>query len=243
MSAVLTTNDGPARSARVANNSGWALITAAFVIPIIAAVFGKMNAAQVGESMGQSIGALLGLAALAWLSTAKLGPPGKANGRVAVGLVLCMLSFTHVAREIREEDVAKGFLRQVMALRLQTDARVADLGRRFDEVDLAKILTPENMTSKAGQAAARTSLGHYRSLLAERRAMLTNNLTESERLIKEMSEGRARSAALAGMISGRDLSVAVYSELDKTQTAVTDAIEKVLKWGEIQEGALNVRNS
>lgn len=242
MSAVLTASDEPARRARKANIAGWALIATAVAIPIIAAVFGKLGASQVGEGIGRSLGAFVGLAAIAWLSTSRLGPIVKANGRIAIGLVLCTLSLSYVSREIREEDVGKGFLRQVMAMRLQKDSQFADLGRRFDQVDLVKILTPENMTSKAGQAAARASLNQYRSLLAERRAMLTGNLAEYERLIKEMPEGRARSAAVAGMISGRDLSVAVYSELDKTQTTVADAIEKVLNWGQNQAGALNVRN-
>lgn len=242
MSAVLTTSAEPARSARIANITGWALIAMAVAVPVIAAVFGKMGAAQVGESIGQSLGAMVGLTVLAWLSTAKRGPIGKANGRIAVGLVLCMLSLTHVTREIREEDDAKGVLRQVMGMRLQKDTQVADLGRRFDQVDLGKILTPENMTSKAGQVAARASLAQYRALLAERRTLLADNFAENERLLNGMPEGRMRSTALGGLIAGRDSSAPMNADLDKTQSAEADAIEAVLNWGQAQAGALGVRN-
>lgn len=242
MSAVLTASAEPARSARVANRSGWTLIATAAAIPIVAALFGKMNAAQVGNSIGQSLGAMAGLMLLAWLATAKLGPIGKANGRVAVGLVLCMLSFTHVAREIRDESDGKGVLRQVMALRLQKETQVADLGRRFNQVDLGKILMPENMTSKAGQAAARALLAKYRSLLAERRRLLTDNFTENERLLNGMPEGRMRTTAIAGLVAGRDSSAPIYADLDKTPTAEASAIEEVLNWAQAQGSTLGVRN-
>ncbi|QRX83255.1 hypothetical protein [Glaciimonas sp. PAMC28666] len=242
MAAVLTTSAYVERSARGKNIAAWALIATSLVFPFIACIFGKMSAAQVGESIGQTICPFAMLALLAWLLVSRFGPIGKANGRITVGLLLCILSLTHIAIEIREENAGKRLIRQVMIMRQQKVSQFAEFSQRFRQVDLAKILSPEHMTSKVGQAAARASLDQFRSLLIERQALIANAFVEIERYFKGVPESQASKTALVGMISARDSIAPIYADLSKKQTLLADAIEVVLNWGQAQGATLTVRN-
>ncbi len=240
MDKVLTPAE--ARSAKLMNMLGLGLIAAAFVVPFLAIPLGWGSAFSAGQDVVRTLGSLALLSLIAWLATRNRTSLGKANARAVVGLLLCVVVGNNIYARQKEEQLAKDFMRQSLVFQEQQAQKFADLGARFDKVDLSTILTPTSMTTQAGMDRARAQLSQYRALLAERRLLLQTYLSEAERRITSLPEGETRRGASAPLEEGKTQTSAIYAALDRTQGALTDALEAVLDWGQSQAGKLGAKN-
>lgn len=228
-------------SAKSLNTAGFGLTLLAFVGPFVPLALGTRTAFQVGEDIPRTLGSLAVLMLVSWLITRNRSAEAKGLARVVVGLLLCALVASHVYAQSREEQLGKQFLQDSIAFQQRQSAKFQDLAERFNTVSVNNILTPETLTTPAGQATARAILAQYRALLAERKLLLQTYLAEWERFVATIPPGDMRDGAIAGMSGGKDATVALYADLDRTQTALADSIERVINWGQAQAGHLGMR--
>jgi len=221
---------------------GFALILLAFCMPPLAAVLGYEAASQLASDTGYTAGSLLFLAFIAWLATRRASDMTKARARVAVGLILCILVAGELVKNANDEKQAKDFLREAIAFNAKGNASVAELERRFENVDISTVLSPENMTVLAARAAARSKLAEFRALLAERRLLLQTQAMELERFMASIPQGRMRDKALTALEAAKARKAKLQSDVDASLTALVDSLSAVLDWGEVQAGELGVRN-
>jgi hypothetical protein len=224
------------------NAIGWGLIALGFAIPAIAAGFGYGNAFQVGESIPRSAGALLLLGGLSWLITRNRSIRAKSNGRIVVGIMLCVTSLNVARMQVEETNTAKNFLKETLDLQQRQQAKFAALEAKFDKVNLATVLTPEAMTSQTGIAQSRATMREYRTLLAERKGLVQSTMAEVASSIAALPSGSARDSANRGAKDGSQETLAMYESLDTTQWAYSAAIENVINWCEAQRGKLGTSN-
>lgn len=241
MDAVLSPADESAR--KRLTYLGIALIVLAFLGPALGAALGllSLTAFQVGEDSARTAGALLGLSLVSWLVTRKRSKVAQANGRVVVGLLLCITVVTNMVRAEDDVVAAKAFVLEAVKFRDENMATFAKLGERFDKIDLSKVLTPEGVATSAGLASSRAVIAQYRTLLAERNLVVQTYLTRYERFVNDRAPtGATRKSAFESMTESSQATAKLYGELDKTQTALADTLERVLDWGSAQAGRLGV---
>jgi hypothetical protein len=223
---------------------GVTFIVLAFIAPYIASLlgFGPTSASQAGEAAGRTLGSLLVLALLAWATTRGRSDTAKASARVVVGVLLCVLAGSNIAQTASDMQEAKAFVAEAVKFRDEHAAKFAELGRRFDSIDLTKVLTPDALTDSAARAAARATLASYRVLLAERRMQLQAYFLAYARFVDERAPtGDARAGALEGFNEKKRQTEALYSSLDESQTGLVDAMQRVLDWSASQP-SLQQRN-
>ena len=97
------------------------------------------------------------------------------------------------------------------------------------------------MTSKAGVATAKGTVGQYRTLLAERRALVSSYLSDYDRYLNALPRGDFKAGAMLSMEANKAATVKLYADLDTAQTAWTDSISNVLDWADKQAGRLTAR--
>jgi hypothetical protein len=240
----MTPVTGPSdrKSARGINLAGAALIALAFALPFIAIPFGYSTAFDAGDRIARTLGSLLLLVLVAWAVTRGRSETAKASGRLIAGALLCVVVGGDFVRAGEEKQIGKTFMREAFAFQAAQASRFVDLGRRFDEVALDTVLTPQMMTSEAGRATARATLAQYRALLAERRLLLQTYLTEFDRFIATIPPSQTREGALSAVGNVKQTTVDLYARLDKSQTRLVDAMGAIVDWSAAQVGKLKVSN-
>lgn len=227
------------------NYIGTALIALAFVGPSllrVSGIGGTQSAAAVGEDLGRTLGSLALLMLISWLITRSRSELAKAKGRLVVGILLCLVVGNNIANAAREEDQAKQFLRDAIAFQQKHSSKFADLGARFDKVNVVQYLTPAALTSKDGIAAGRAALEGYQSLLSERNLLLQTYLAEYERFLAAIPPGDMREGAIAGMGDNKENTERLYRLLDTTQSAHATSIRAVFDWAAANLGRVSVQN-
>lgn len=243
--AALPLPSPPSARAKHLTFIGAGFIAFAFVGPFLAAAvgYGEVTAFQAGQDVARTLGSLLFLALIAWAVTSGRSDTTKAGARVVVGVLLCVVVGNNIAQTASEVQKVKAYLAEALVFRDQQAAKFTKLGERFDAVDLRTVLTPQSMVTRDGHAAARATLATYRSLLAERRALMQTYLLEYEKFMRDRPlTGDAKAGAEEGMKGKREATVALYSSLDEVQTGLADSMERVLDWGAAQAGKLGMQN-
>jgi hypothetical protein len=133
----------PSRTTRL-QLLGVGLIALAFIGPYLAAAvgIGEASASQAGQDVARTLGSLLFLALIAWAATRGRSDATKASARVVVGLVLCIVVATNIARAASDTEAVKTYLLDAVQFRDAQTAKFTKLGERFDTIDLAMVLTP-----------------------------------------------------------------------------------------------------
>lgn len=236
---------GPAdlAAAKKLNYAGAGLTIFSFVLPFLAMALGYISAFSAGQAAGQGLGALVGLIFVTWLALRNKNALTQAKGRFATGFLMVSLAFTSVTKVVREDEQAKDLLRQGIAFAAQQTAKFADLSRRFDEVDLDSVLTPENITSPTAVATGKTTVARFRALLAERRALLQTYRADSGRFIDGLPDGEFKRGFQRTVDTNMNATVRLYADLDRTQTTWSDDISAVLEWSSVQSGKLSMRGT
>lgn len=217
-----------------------ALVVLAIVGPLLALALGLGTQEWAASVAGGAIASLLLLRLISWLVTRNRSRLAQANGRVVVGLLLCIFVGQDVARTYAEELAAKTYLDEAVKFRDERDAAFSKLGERFAKLDLGTVLTPDGVGTPDGLANSRAVVAQYKALLAERNS-LVQTYKSKERLIHErLPEGRLRAAAMAGFTERSEATARFDRSLGTAQAALIDSIERVLDWGDAQAGQIGV---
>lgn len=231
MSAAFDTSETPATLPVWRNAIGWILVGIAFLIATGLAVKAD-NAFEAGRQTGRMIAAGLFLFLIAWAVTRKSSPGAQANARIVVGVLLVLSALAGVGNGngVNDKEVAKKFLQDAIGLNKQHEKRFHLLSERLDKSDLSNVLAPASVTTKAGRAKSREELTKYRSLIAERSAVLKMNLDEGKNLVLQLPAGSVRSSAEAVVEKkGKEMS-RLFSNLERAELAQLAVIEKILEW-------------
>jgi hypothetical protein len=224
------------------NYIGAGLIALAFIGPSIAALAGFGREFSVGEDIGRTLGSLVVLALLGWLVVGKKGDLAKAKATLVVGIVLCVVVGNNIARMSKEEDVAKAFVRDALALQAQQQEKFEHLGKRFEEVTFAQYMTADALVSQSSVAAGKAAVERFRSLLQERQFLLQTNLAESAALVAQLPEGEVRAGAESTLGPARAATEKLYKTLARTQSEQATAIGAIFDWAATNDGKLAVSN-
>lgn len=224
--------------ARKLHGTGYVLIAIAFAVPFLAIPFGYSTAFQAGESLVQNLLALFVFALIAWLTTRKRSDMAKALAQLLSGILMCLFVGSNFASAVTEEQQAKQQLQKMLEFSAKQSALFNDLAARFDKVDLNSALTVEGLTSPSGLATAKATVAQFRALLAERRLLVQTYLTELDRYLNELPSGKFKDGAMSSVGAGRETTVKIYGDLDRSQTAWVDSISAVLDWSTGQSGKL-----
>ena len=182
--------------------------------------------------------ALFVLALIAWLATKKRSDIAKARAKLLAGVLLCLFAAGNLSYAANDERQAKQHLQQMMAFTQNQAASFNDLALRFDKVDMSTVLSVENITTPLGLITAKATVAQFRSLLAERRLLVQTYLAEVDRYLNDLPPGDLKAGAMSGFGASKAATVKTYNDLDRSQTAWTDAITAVLNWCTGQSGKL-----
>lgn len=236
---VTTLTPAETTYAKRMNWLGWGLITTAFAGTTLVA---KGDSVLIGQKIVETFGGLLAVYFIVWLATRKRTELAKANGWVICGVFLCMVVVMNYMSDNREKVITKNWSQENFALKNRQQENLKALAERFQHVDLATVLTPENVTSPVGIAASRATLKQYRALLDERNLLLQKNNAENERLLMSIPPGNTKSHALWLEEAGQN-TLKTYHELDQTQRAEANVMERILDWCEKQGPNLTLESA
>ena len=229
------------RLARQLHWTGFALICLAFGLPFLLVAVGKSSAFKAGESLVSNLLALFVLALIAWLATRNRGDMTKAIARFITGVVLLLFVGGGIVLAANDDEQAKALLKDSLAFAAKQTAQFAELGQRFDKVDMNSVITVDRLTSPPGLAMSKATVAQYRALLAERRSLLSSYLTDFERYFATLPPGDFRAGAMSSMGANKAATVKLYGDLDVAQTSWADSISGILEWAEKQGGKLSAR--
>lgn len=224
------------------NYIGFGLILLAFVVPFAAAKLGDGNYFHAGAAVGRVFGSLLFLVVVTWAVTRNRSEMAKARGRLVTGALLLLVVGMNYANDRKDEQAAKAFAQEVLDRNAKQMVLFTDLAKRFDTIDLTQVLTPQNLTTQAGQSTARATLAQYRALLAERKALLQTYLAEYAVFFQTRAPAGTKQSAIDSMNANKDSTVRVYDTLHKVQTGLADSMTAVLDWGAAQGNRLGMRS-
>jgi hypothetical protein len=171
MSTTLAAPLVPETLGRVHGAVGWVLITTGLAIPVIALALGQIDSEHAQDFVTRGIGSLLFLAGFSWLCTRKSGSRVKANARIVIGVLLCLVVWSNVNASVRDESALKIALREGLALQQRQSEKFAEFESRFEKLQVGDVLTPATLTSPTGLEFGRTVLGQLRALIAERHGL------------------------------------------------------------------------
>jgi hypothetical protein len=224
------------------SRAGTALVVLGLAIPVLAAMFGKITAAQAGDYTARGVGTLLGVAFLAWLATRKMSAQAKANGKIVAGILLCLVVANNVLKATHETEEAKAFLVKAIEFQERQIAKVTALNKRFEKLPMASILTPENVTTSTGRRAGKATVAQLRALIAERNSMLEAHMVEMQKIVDSMPSDAMKRGAMGPIERDKEPTRKMYADLASTQTAVADALDAILDWCAAQGATLRMHN-
>jgi hypothetical protein len=235
--------DDVASSTKKLNLLAGVLGIAAFGLPFAAVGIGIGNGFSIGEGLVYLLLTLVVAMVIVGLVTRRKSPRGKAIGRVVVGGALCAFTCFHLYAAQTEKAVERDLAVKVQVLQRDQVAKFAELGQRFNAVNVNGLLTPATLTTAAGQATARGTIAQYRALLAERRMLFQTATAQTSQLMAGIQPGETHDAALAAVVAGQADTSRVYADLDQTQTAQADSMIAILDWGKAQGSKLGAQNN
>jgi hypothetical protein len=238
--------DHDARGTAIKNSSAGTLVLCVFVAPFVLESLGYLSPAQAGGEVAVALMYLFLIAVVAWLIARKGTASKKAGARLGAALMLVILITPHYGKAVaagdsREQD--KKLMTDFVAWQEREQVPFVELGHKFEQVDIEKVLTPTNLTTSAGMASARTTMTHYRALLAERNAVIGKYLSDLDQFVAAIPPGPNHDQAAASASSGRGDTVALYGGLDKAQSSQADAMTAMLDWADAQGGSLKMRDN
>ena len=239
--ALEITTAGHEQSIKARTYAGVGLALLAILMPGLYLLIGNISAASVGRIFGETMGTLAFVGLISWVVTRKSSAIKQANGRVVVGLLLVTMVSNNLYKLHNQEDDARILVNKSKAFQLKQEADFADFAKRFDKVDLSKVLTPDSITTAAGQSTARALLADYKSLLVERRALIAKNLDDTRQFLQSNS-GTLSESALSGFERGKTRTTKFYDELDVLQNAYADKVLKLVDFTATQGDKIIARS-
>jgi hypothetical protein len=208
---------------------GWLLIGTAFLVSIGMAIKAD-DAYAAGEKIGRLFGTWLFMAFLAWAVTHSRSRAAKANARIIVGVILLLSIGMGISNGAKEKEIGRKFLQDGLALNQQHEKRFEQLGERFEKADMSNVLAPESVTTAAGIASSRALVAQYRTLIAERGALLKRNLEEAQSLVFHLPPSEVKTGAEDGAAKKIKETSDMFKDLDRAELAQLASIEKLLDW-------------
>lgn len=232
---------GQILSAKLATHLGTAFIVVALALPFLGAFAGYISLATAGYDAATYLGVLLFVGLLIWMATRNRSNALRVYGYLLAGLALNVFSGIHLLQPIRESDAVQRFVIASVAHHARQTGAFTELEDKFQKVDISRILTPHNLSTREGLADAQAGIANYRALVTERRLLMQAQLVESDRFINDhLSAGVAREVGAMRMNEGRTALVKMYSDMDQADTLLLDAMSALVAWGVAQEGQLGL---
>ncbi len=244
MAEITVTDASEINEARRLNLWATALMALAIVAPFFAVAAGYSNAFEAGRRIAYVVFGLAIFMTVAGIATRKGGRLAKAKARLVVGTCLVIGIGGSIAVSVSQIEATKQVVRDILLNETKQAEKFATLAEKFDQVNLEKALTVENMTTQIGIATGKTTLAQYRALLVERQTLLKTNLDESEQLIRSRSPSDDfLNSAMASFTPNKVQAVKMYGDLDRVQFAHADAIATLFEWCSTQVGKLTVNKN
>ena len=216
---------------------GFVLLCVAFAAPVIGVAFGAGNSVDLSRSIPQQLGSLLVIGGISFFITRNRSERARSRGTLVVGALMCLFAFVNLREEVRQATETKEFFQKALTYQQERKASFAEFKQRFEQFNLASILTPESMSQAGARVEARAQLAQYTALLAERKALLETHFKQAERFISGNAPEFAKTTALQALKGSEGEDVAkVYDSLHKTQSAMADGMAEVLNWAERNQG-------
>jgi hypothetical protein len=234
MNTVLTDEDQPSNVSRL-NAIGVAVIVLGIATPGLLAMLTDVNYSAFHA--GEDIGRLAPIAFVAWLMTRKRAPAAQAKGRIVAGALLIAVSINAFHNRHQEEKTGKEFVAKALAFHEQQAAKFADLGARFEKVNMSELVTPAAIATPQGIEQAKAGVAQLRALLAERRALFKETETASAQMLAGLPEGRTREAAMKAASDGKENLQAINDALDAAQLKYADDLSALLDWAKRENSA------
>jgi hypothetical protein len=244
VSPAPTPNAGPVKGAKPSSGgspamslTGFVLLCVAFAMPVIGALLGAGNSLELSRSIPQQLGSLLVIGGVSFLITRNRSERAKSLGTLVVGVLMCLFAFVNLREEVKQSAEVKAFFQKALTYQQERKAAFAEFSKRFQQFNLASILTPDSLGQAGARAEARAQLAQYSALLAERKSLLQTHLKESERFVSEHAPAFGKTTALEAMKASVDADVVkVYDRLHQTQSAMVSGMAEVLDWAERNQG-------
>jgi hypothetical protein len=152
------------------------------------------------------------------------------------------LSETQVDGNATDKQVAfiKGV--KIRVTKWVTDA--GELERKFAEIDLSDVLTPENLTSPAAIISSKQKLSQLQALISKRNVMLQRYMKGNLEYFQTTNvDEPTRREAISSFNAGKDSTLKAYDELGNAQLASLQSIQEMLNFAENSLGRTSVENS
>lgn len=239
MAEMTVTDAADINEARRLNMWATALLALAVVAPFLAVAADYSNAFEAGRRIGYVVVGLAIFMTVTGIATRKGGRLAKAKARLVVGACLVIGIGGSIAVSVSQVETTKQVVRYMLLNETKQSEKFAALAQKFDQVNLEKALTLENLTTQIGIATGKTTLAQYRALLVERQTLLKTNLDESEQLIRSRSPSdEFLNSAMASFNPNKVQAIKMYGDLDRVQFAHADAIATLFEWCDTQVGKL-----
>lgn len=223
-------------------SAGWVLIALGLLIPLIAMSAGYIDGESAKDYITRGVGSLLFLAGIGWLATRKMSNRAKANARIVVGILLCLVVFSNVNASVRDEAAIKVAVRDMLEFEQRQSAKLIELDSRIAKLPMGEVLSPEKLASPHGIEYGRAVIAQFRAMLAERQSLLQSGVAEADRLIDSMPTERTRQIARQAMKREMVAGLKYQIDLNRVQGQGTTDVEAVLNWAGERQGTIQAVN-
>jgi len=223
-------------------SAGWGLTALGLLIPLIAMSAGYIDGESAKDYITRGVGSLLFLAGIGWLATRKMSNRAKANARIVVGILLCLVVFSNVNASVRDEAAIKVAVSDLLAFEQRHSAKFLDLNNRIAKLPLGEVLTPEKLATPHGIEYGRAVVAQIRALLAERQSMLQSGVAEADRIVDTMPTERTRQIARQAMKREMVVGLKYHIDLNRIQAQAAAEVEAVLNWASERQGTIQAVN-
>jgi hypothetical protein len=240
MASVVTWKDGVA--AKRLNLTGAALFAVAVALPFVAFALGSGSREEAIAGTTRSIASALLPGAIAWFVTRKKSALSKARGNAIVAALVLITAASALYSEVTERTAESKISGEVVRFYDQNQGKLAEFGKRFDQIDFSAVLTPQGLTTPKGINDAKRTLAAFQALLAERKALIQGHRVEVERFFGSLPSGRVARQALESARKSLAADEALYARLDTSQSEFSDALASIIGWAEGRLGSMSVKD-
>lgn len=229
---------------RVKNLNRWAAILFALAMlgPWASHLLGFSDAYSIGMNIGTILGRTGFIALVAWLIARKSGDAEKANARMIVCLLACVVSGFVVVKTAREHEQAKSALRNALEYQQRDDMTFAEFFGRYEANTVTNHILPEVLVSPQRLEEAKRELQEYRALLDERKALIKKHVDGYPSIYAHLPSGKVKADFEKASGPRMEAVRTMYATLDHVESEYADVIHELFEWATVNRGQLSIQD-